>query len=230
MFAVDINFYYEKIIGEYSERFETLRNFLGDNNKKFNLTAINDKNEVNIKHFLDSVVGEKYFPLNSSVAEIGSGGGFPSLPLKIIRDDLSFLLIESTGKKCTYLQGAVDKLNLNCVKVLNARAEDAAREVIHREKYDISVARAVARLNTLAEYCLPFVKVGGRFIAYKGDCDDEIKEAEKAFEVLGGEIEKVDKYLLPDGGKRTLVIVKKVGPTPRTYPRGQGRERKCPIV
>ncbi len=230
MVAVDINFYYEKIIGEYSERFETLRDFLGENNKKFNLTSITDKKEVNIKHFLDSVVGEKYFPLNAAVAEIGSGGGFPSLPLKIVRDDLSFLLIESTGKKCTYLKEAVDKLEMNCVQVLNARAEDAAREVIYREKFDISVARAVARLNTLAEYCMPFVKTGGRFIAYKGDCGDEIKEAEKAFKVLGGEIETIDRYLLPDGDKRTLVIVKKVGPTPRTYPRGQGKERKCPII
>lgn len=230
MVAVDINFYYEKITGEYFDRFETLRNFLGDNNKKFNLTAITDKKETYIKHFLDSVAGEKYFPSNAVVAEIGSGGGFPSLPLKIIREDLSFLLIESTGKKCTYLKEAVDKLKLDCVKVLNARAEDAAREVINREKFDISVARAVARLNTLTEYCLPFVKPGGRFIAYKGDCDDEIKEAEKAFKLLGGEIETIDRYILPDGGKRTLVVVKKVNPTPRAYPRGQGKERKSPII
>lgn len=227
---MDTDFYYKKITGEYSDRFEILRNFLADNNNKFNLTSITDKDEVYIKHFLDSVVGEKYFDLNARVAEIGSGGGFPSLPLKLIRDDLIMLLIESTGKKCTYLKEAVDKLELNCVQVLNARAEDAAREVIHREKYDISVARAVARLNTLVEYCMPFVKIGGRFIAYKGDCDDEIKEAQRAIKVLGGEIENVDKYLLPNGDRRTLVIVRKISSTPKTYPRGQGKERKCPII
>lgn len=227
---MDTDFYYKKITGEYSDRFEILRNFLADNNNKFNLTSITDKDEVYIKHFLDSVVGEKYFGLNAKVAEIGSGGGFPSLPLKLIRDDLSLLLIESTGKKCTYLKEAVDKLGLNCVQVLNARAEDAAREVIHREKYDISVARAVARLNTLVEYCMPFVKIGGKFIAYKGDCDEEIKEAQRAIKVLGGEIENVDKYLLPNGDRRTLVIVRKISSTPKTYPRGQGKERKCPII
>lgn len=227
---MDTQFYYKKIIGEFSDEFETLRNFLGDNNKKFNLTSITDKNEVYIKHFLDSVVGEKYFPIDAKVVEIGSGGGFPSLPLKIIRKDLNFLLVESTGKKCGYLKEAVDKLRLNCVQVLNSRAEDAAREVIYREKFDVSVARAVARLNTLAEYCLPFVKIGGRFIAYKGDCDDEISEALKAFCVLGGEIENIEKFELPDCGRRTLIIVKKVKPTPPLYPRGQGREKKCPIV
>lgn len=230
MVAVDINFYLEKITGEYNSEFETLRNFLGDNNKKFNLTSITDKNEVYIKHFLDSVAGEKYFPFNSAVAEIGSGGGFPSLPLKIIRKDLSFTLIESTLKKCNYLKEAVDKLNLNCVQVVNARAEEVAKNNLFREKFDVSVARAVARLNTLAEYCLPFVKCGGRFIAYKSDCGDEITEAEKAFKLLGGEIENIEKFELPDGGKRTLIIVKKIKSTPPSYPRGQGKERKCPII
>lgn len=221
--------YWEIINLRYSESFEILKNFLIESNNKFNLTSIIGEKEIYLKHFLDSVMGESYFPENAAVAEVGSGGGFPSLPLKIIREDLSFLLIESTAKKCAYLKEAVDKLNLSCVKVFCGRAEDAGREVIHREKYDVAEARAVARLNTLAEYCMPLVKVGGRFIAYKGDCDGEIKEAEKAITILGGGIEKVEKYTL-GGDKRTLVIVKKIKPTPPKYPRGQGRERKNPIV
>ena len=164
------------------------------------------------------------------VAEIGSGGGFPSLPLKLIRDDLKFVLIESTGKKCNHLNEAIQKLNLKDMQVFCGRAEDLSKDVKYREKFDCSVARAVARLNTLCEYCLPFVKVGGYFIAYKGDCDEEVLEAEKAIKILGGKLERVEKYLLPDGDKRALVIIKKVAPTPLKYPRGQGKERKSPIV
>lgn len=222
--------YMNLINGEFKERFTSFKNLLLYYNNKFNLTAITDENEIYIKHFLDSVAGESYFKYGASVIEIGSGGGFPSIPLKIVRDDLCFVLIESTGKKCGYLKDVVDKLNLNCVQVVNTRAEDAANKVMHREKYDISVARAVARLNTLSEYCLPFVKVGGRFIAYKGECAEEIKEAEKAIRVLGGEIETAEKYELSNGEKRTLVVVRKVASTPAKYPRGQGKERKCPIV
>lgn len=223
--------YLNLINGEFKEKFDSFKDLLlYYNNNKFNLTAITGENEIYIKHFLDSVAGESYFMRKASVIEIGSGGGFPSIPLKIIRDDLSFVLVESTGKKCEYLKAVVDKMNLSCVQVLNARAEDVAKQVMHREKYDISVARAVARLNTLTEYCLPFVKIGGRFIAYKGDCAEEIKEAGKAVKVLGGEIEKVDEYTLPNGEKRTLVVVRKIASTPAKYPRGQGKERKCPII
>lgn len=221
--------YFESICKEHAERFEILKNFLIESNNKFNLTSIIEEKDIYLKHFLDSVMGESFFPEGASVAEVGSGGGFPSLPLKIMREDLSFLLIESTAKKCAYLNEAVDKLGFYGVKVFCGRAEDAAREVMHRERYDVAEARAVARLNTLAEYCMPLVKVGGRFIAYKGDCDDEIKEASKAISVLGGETEEIKKYTL-GGDKRTLVVVRKVKPTPPKYPRGHGRERKNPIV
>lgn len=226
---MDLDKYLNLIETEYKDKFEILKNELQEGNKRFNLTAICDDEGIKIKHFLDSVSGESFFEKNARVAEIGSGGGFPSLPLKIIRKDLHFSLIESTGKKCVYLQSVVDKLGLTGVEVLNARAEDAAREVINREKFDIACARAVARLNTLCEYCLPFVKVGGKFIAYKGDCVEELDEAKRATEVLGGKIERVERYTL-QGDKRTLVVVKKVKPTPAKYPRGQGKERKNPIV
>ena len=183
-----------------------------------------------IKHFFDSIQPQKYFPKGAKVVEIGSGGGFPSVPLKIIRDDLSFTLIESTGKKCEYLRHVVDKLGFSGVQVLNIRAEDGGKDKNLREKFDVATARAVARLNTLCEYCLPFVKIGGRFIAYKGDADDEINESLNAIKTLGGEIEKIEKYDLPEGfGKRTVIVIKKVKSTPEKYPRGRGLERKKPL-
>lgn len=221
--------YLQEIEGTYKESFENFKNLLLSYNNKFNLTAITDEKGVYIKHFLDSVVGEALFGKGASVAEIGSGGGFPSIPLKLYRPDLHFTLIESTGKKCVYLNEVVDKLGLDCVKVINARAEDLARQVMHREMYDICVARAVARLNTLTEYCLPFVKIGGKFIAYKGDCKEEIEEALPAVTLLGGKVEDTVEYNLPDGEKRTLVVIKKVKNTPAKYPRGNGKERKNPI-
>ncbi len=227
--AMNIEKYAKVINKDCFEKFEILKNLLIESNKKFNLTAICDDEGIFLKHFLDSVAGESYFNEGASVVEIGSGGGFPSLPLKIVREDLSFLLVESTGKKCIYLKEAVDKLALVGVKVFCGRAEDAAKEEKYREKFDVAEARAVARLNTLAEYCIPFVKVGGRFIAYKGDCDEEIEEAKRAIKILGGELENVERYNLPNGEKRTLVIVKKVALTPRNYPRGQGKERKSPL-
>ncbi len=222
---------YEKILyGELKERYELFKNILLEYNNKFNLTAITDEKDIYLKHFLDCMAGDMLFERKAKVIEIGSGGGFPSVPLKILRDDLQFTLVESTGKKCVYLNAVVDKLNLSCVKVVNARAEELAKDKNYREQFDVATARAVARLNTLAEYCIPFVKTGGKFIAYKGDCGEELKEAEKAFEILGGELEKVEKYELPNGEKRTLIVVNKIKKTPEKYPRGQGKERKCPLI
>lgn len=215
---------------EFSDKLELFKEILEEFNKKYNLTAISDEKEVYIKHFFDSIQPQKYFPQGANVVEIGSGGGFPSVPLKIVRDDLSFTLIESTGKKCEYLKHVVDKLSFSGVQVLNIRAEDGGRDKKLREKFDVATARAVARLNTLCEYCLPFVKVGGRFIAYKGGAEEEIKESLNAIKILGGEIENIEKYDLPEGfGSRTSIVIKKVKPTPEKYPRGRGLERKKPL-
>ncbi len=215
---------------EFSDKFYEFKEILAEFNQKYNLTAICDEKEVYIKHFFDSIKPQNYFPKGAKVVEIGSGGGFPSIPLKIIRNDLSFTLIESTQKKCEYLNHVVDKLALNHVKVLNIRAEDGGKDFSLREKFDVATARAVAKLNTLCEYCLPYVKIGGRFIAYKGVAEEEIKESLNAIKTLGGEIENIENYDLPeDCGKRTVIVIKKVKPTPLKYPRGRGLERKKPL-
>ena len=225
---------YEGILkGEKREKFEFFRNLLLEYNQKYNLTSITEEKEVFYKHFLDSVAGESLFPPDSAVCEVGSGAGFPSLPLKLYRDDLRFTLIESTGKKCDFLRTAVDKLQLTGVEVLNVRAEDAAKGEVWREKFDVCTARAVARLNTLAEYCLPFVKKGGFWIAYKGNeatTAEEIAEAKRAISLLGGGEVRTQTYELPCGyGERTLVHIGKIRNTPEKYPRGNGKERKNPI-
>ena len=218
------------ILKEKREKFEAFRALIKEYNEKFNLTTIIEEEEMNYKHFLDSVAGEFLFRENGRVAEIGSGAGFPSIPLKIAREDLSFDLFESVGKKCEFLQVVVDKLDLKGMNIYKLRAEEAASQEIFREKYDHAVARAVARMNTLSEYCLPFVKKGGTFIAYKSGDKTEIDEAQNAYKVLGGKLKEVHEYALPkEYGERVLAVVEKIKPTPTRYPRGQGRERKSPL-
>ena len=204
------------------------RELLKEWNNKFNLTTITSDTDVEIKHFLDSIKGESYFPKNSKCIEIGSGGGFPSIPLMIYRSDLSFTLVESVGKKCTFLQEVINKLSLNAV-VINKRAEDIGKNKNFRENFDVVTARAVAKLNTLSEYCIPLIKEDGLFISYKGETDEE-DIGKNAIKVLGGKmIEKVE-YLLPnDYGKRRIYVIKKVEKTPEKYPRGNGKERSKPL-
>ncbi len=194
------------------------------------LTTITEGREMWIKHFLDSLLGINLFKKGASVCEIGSGGGFPSIPLKILRDDLSFTLVESTGKKCNYLNSVVKELKLSNVTVICSRAEDLAKNPLFREKFDHSTARAVARLNTLCEYCMPFVKKGGSFIAYKGSDVSEAQEASNAVKILGGKISSVNNFTLPDGaGERNIIVIDKISATPSKYPRGNGKERKDPL-
>lgn len=225
-----MNFFGIDITEEDREKLELFKVLLQQHNKLYNLTAICDDNGIYIKHFCDSILPQRLFPQGASVCEVGSGAGFPSIPLKIARKDLSFTLIESTGKKCAFLNTVIDNLQLNGVKVLNIRAEDGGRMAELRESFDVCTARAVAALNTLCEYCLPFVKVGGRLIAYKGDCVEELEKSEGAIKILGGETERIEYYELPEGGgKRTVVVIKKVSATPLKYPRGRGLERKKPL-
>lgn len=221
---------YNEIMGEKKKIFDEFYALLIEYNKKYNLTAITEEKDVFYKHFLDSAAGEFLFPKSTNVLEIGSGAGFPSLVLKILRPDLTFTLCESIGKKCTFLNAAKEKLNLNGIKIVNARAEDISKLPEYREKFDVSCARAVAAMNTLSEYCLPFVKKGGKFIAYKGSDEQEIKTAENAVKILGGKIKNVYAYDLPEGyGKRTLIETEKVRYTPPQYPRGNGKAHKNPL-
>lgn len=225
---MDVKYYEDLINGQFNEQFEKLYNMLIEYNNRCNITAITQREDVFIKHFLDSAVGESYFSHGANVCEVGSGGGFPSFPLKILRRDLKFTLIESTAKKCSYLQSVVDNFNFLDMRVMNIRAEEGARDKLLREVFDFVTARAVARLNTLCEYCLPFIKVGGKFVAYKGESDEELQEAENAVSALGGELEAQDKFEIC-GQKRSLIIIKKVRRTPEKYPRGRGLERKKPL-
>ncbi len=222
--------YEAKIQGEYKEKFELYRALILEYNQRYNLTTILDEKDMYLKHFLDSAAGAEFFIKGGKVAEIGSGAGFPSIVLKILRDDLELDLFESVGKKCEFLHAVVDKFSFQGMNIYNIRAEEAARDDKFRERYDHATARAVARMNTLSEYCLPFVKVGGSFIAYKSGDVAEIKEAESAYKLLGAKCEKVIPYSLPENyGERVLAVVKKIKPTPPRYPRGQGKERKAPL-
>ena len=220
---------YEQKIREKAEKFELFYSLLSEYNGRFNLTTIVEREEVIHKHFLDSLAGEVLLPQGASCAEVGSGAGFPSIPLKIVRDDLKMTLIESTGKKCDFLNIAVEKLALKNVTVVCGRAEELAKGPL-RERFDVCFARAVARLNTLSEYCLPLVKVGGAFLAYKGECGEEFIQGKTALTSLGGGAAESVCYSLPNGyGGRTLIRVEKIKHTPEKYPRGRGLERRKPL-
>lgn len=223
--------YLEEIESEpFARKFDIFYELLCFYNQKYNLTRITERNECKIKHFFDSICAELYFPPNACVIEIGSGAGFPSIPLKIVRNDLSFTLVESVGKKCDFLREAIRELALENVRVVNKRAEDCGKDPFFREQFDVCCARAVARLNTLAEYCVPLIRKNGLFIAYKGDLGEELAEAGHAFAVLGAKQTACIEYDLPQGmGKRSLLVAEKIANTPSAYPRGNGKERSKPL-
>lgn len=211
---------------EQLKKFEKYYELIVFYNEKFNITAITEKKEVYIKHFIDSISGAEF--INVDFADIGSGGGFPAIPLKIFKPELKATLIEATGKKCDFLKEVVKELDLKDVKVVFGRAEELAHDKNFREKFDFVTARAVAALPSLSEYCLPFLKVGGKFVAYKADVESEIKESENAVKTLGGKIEEVKKFDLA-GNARTLVIIKKERQTDAVYPRPNAKIRKKPL-
>lgn len=207
--------------------FNNYYNDLIEKNKVMNLTAITEKNEVYTKHFLDSVLSLKNIKDNSKLLDVGSGAGFPGIPLKILNNTLDITLLDSLNKRVNFLNEEIEKLGLSNIKAVHGRAEDYIN--VSRETFDYVVSRAVARLNTLLEYCLPYVKLGGYFIAYKSmDTDEEIDESKNALNILGGKIEKVDKINL-EGNDRTLIYIKKVKNTPKKYPRGQNKPKSLPL-
>lgn len=201
------------------DNFVKYYNLLIEGNKICNLTAITDEDGVVEKHFYDSIFPQKYFSLNAKVLDIGAGAGFPSIPLKLVRDDLSFTLLDSLNKRINFLNNTIQTLNLKNIESFHGRAEDFAKLSDYREKFDITTARAVANLKVLSEYCLPFVKVGGQFIAYKsGNCEEEINEAKQIICELGGKISKVIDYNIGENSRK-LVIIEKIKETPKKYPR-----------
>lgn len=202
-------------------------------NEKMNLTAITDPREVAVKHMIDSlsVLDEEHFPENASIIDVGTGAGFPGIPLKIYRPDLRLTLLDSLNKRISFLQAVVDTLQLDQTLCVHGRAEEAARNREHREKYDVSVSRAVAKLSVLSEYCLPFVKKGGFFLALKGmKYQEEMKEAEKAVKILGGgEMASRPVHLPGLEDKRAIISIRKILQTPKAYPRKAGTPERNPI-
>lgn len=203
-------------------------------NKKINLTAITEPKDVAIKHMVDSLSCFKadLFKENISLIDVGTGAGFPGLPLKIFYPSLKLTLLDSLNKRVKFLQLVVDELGLKDVEVIHARSEEAARNKKYREKFDLATARAVARLPIICEYCLPFVKDGGTFIALKGrQYEEEATQAQKAIKVLGGEISDIMPVKLPEiDDKRAVIYIKKIKSTPKTYPRKAGTPERNPIV
>lgn len=198
---------------------------LTEYNKVMNLTGITDPMGISEKHFLDSLLVFKYadIPENASVIDVGTGAGFPGVPMKLYRPDLDVTLLDSLNKRINFLETVSrETLPMNCI---HARAEEGGRKKELREKFDIAAARAVAALPVLAEYCLPYVKAGGCFIAMKGPNED-ILQGENAVKILGGEISDIVNYELPSGDKRVIVIIKKIAPTPTKYPRNGGQISK----
>lgn len=220
---------YQKLISEHREQFDTYYQELVSYNEKVNLTAITEKNEVFTKHFLDSILAVDAIPVNASVVDVGTGAGFPSLPLKIVRPDIDITMVDSLNKRINFLNMLCEEMNIKSTNV-HARAEEFAKT--NREKFDVAVARAVAKLNTLLEYLLPLVKVGGFVIAYKGsNYEDELKEAQNALEILGGKVIHTIKLNLPNNyGERCLIIIEKTHETPSKYPRGGNQPKLKPIV
>jgi 16S rRNA (guanine527-N7)-methyltransferase len=202
-------------------------------NARFNLTAITEPEQVIVKHFLDSLsIAPIIQPLPAAtLIDIGSGAGFPGVPLKIAMPSLRVTLLDSTGKKVQFLKYLITELKLGEAVALHARAEELAHDPAYREKYDVAVARAVAELSTLLEYALPFVRVGGLFVAQKGvDVAEELDHAGAALSQLGGRLRERVPVQLPGLEPRYLIVVEKTGHTPAQYPRGAGAPRKKPIT
>lgn len=209
------------LTNEQVEQFEGYQNLLLEWNEKINLTAITEENDIIIKHFIDSMTVSKYFKGNDKVIDVGTGAGFPGVPLKIVDKTLKITLLDSLNKRINYLNDVIEKLRFDNVETIHGRAEELSRNSKYREQYDVATARAVANLKTLSEYCLPFVKVGGYFVCMKGsDIEEELSNAKSHIEVLGGKIEEIESFVLPDTDmKRNIIVIKKIKNTDKKYPR-----------
>ena len=221
----------ENQINQFNQYF----NSLIEANKHVNLTRITAEDDVYLKHFYDSITPlltfRTVFKSSSSLCDVGAGAGFPSIPLKIMMPELQVTIVDSLGKRFNFLQGLITQLNLKNVALVHGRAEDVGQNKQYREQFDIVTARAVANMAVLSEYCLPLVKKNGNFIALKGPkAEDELKSSQKALTTLGGKAIALKELQLPQSTEdRTLILVKKVQPTPKKYPRQAGTPHRKPI-
>lgn len=214
-----------------TEQFFEYMNLLIEWNEKMNLTAITEPDEIILKHFIDSITILKELEDGSKLVDVGTGAGFPGIPLSIMNPTLKITLVDSLNKRLIFLQEVVNKLKLENIEIVHARAEEFGQNKKYREQFDISTSRAVANLATLSEYLIPLVKVGGKVISMKAaEAKQELNEAKKAIEVLGGTVEKVDEFNLPQSDiGRTVIIIRKNKITPNKYPRKPGTPSKEPI-
>ena len=183
---------------EVTDKFFLYKKLLLEWNEKINLTAITDEKEILIKHFIDSLTIEKYIPRNAKIIDVGTGAGFPGIPLKIVRPDIEVVLLDSLNKRINFLNEIIRECQLDKITTIHGRAEEIANKSEYREKFDISTARAVANISTLSELCTPFLKVGGSFVCMKADAVEEMKNAKNALEILGMKEEKIEHIILPN--------------------------------
>lgn len=230
IFKEEIEKINEPIKEEQIKKFYEYMLLLKDWNEKINLTAITEEKDIIIKHFIDSLTINKYLKDNEKVIDVGTGAGFPGIPIKIINDEINMDLLDSLNKRINFLNEVKEKCEIENINCIHSRIEDFA--IKNREKYDVATSRAVAKLAVLLEYLLPVVKKDGICICMKSNkAEEEIKEAKKALEILGGKIEKTEEFLLPGTDiERTIIIVRKVKNTPEKYPRKAGIPSKKPII
>ena len=234
-FSKLISSYGKEISIEFSniqiEKFYKYMNLLIEWNEKINLTAITEPKEIIIKHFIDSLTVLKDIKGKNALVDVGTGAGFPGIPLKIMDEEIKITLLDSLNKRINFLNEVINQLDLKNIETIHSRVEDAGKNKKYRERFDIATARAVANLATLSEYMLPLVKVGGKSICMKGsEVSEELQNSKKAISILGGEIENIDNFQLPKSDMmRNIVIIKKVKNTPNKYPRKPGTPSKEPI-
>ena len=222
-----------RLTDDQKSQFDLYYELLIEWNRVMNLTGITDYDEVNLKHFTDSLTISRIIDMAqiNTLIDVGTGAGFPGIPIKIAFPHIKVYLLDSLNKRIKFLNEVIKKLGLKNIYAFHGRAEDFAKDRQYREKFDVCVSRAVANLSTLSEYCIPFVKTGGYFVSYKGgDSDEEVIRSENAITLLGGEIENTDRFFQPDTDMgRTLIKIRKRKSTPNRYPRKAGIPSKEPL-